>query len=156
MARTRSKNKAVCQNTQCIFFRKESGKEITKQGKNYAHHQRFICKHCGVAFVETKGTPLYQKKLSERKIKAICKELVERRGIRAVERVQHVHRDTVSKLLHDVALHAKEMTDYLVHDLGLSTHEVDEILTFIKKNLKNLSPKTINSINQAKQLLQLA
>jgi len=154
MARPRSKNKAVCQNEQCNFFRKENGKEITKQGKNYAHHQRFLCKHCGIAFVETKGTPLYQKKLSERKIKAICKELVEKRGIRAVERAQHVHRDTVSNLLHDVALHAKEMTHHLVHDLGLSTYEVDEILTFIKKNLKNLSSKTINSLNQAKLILQ--
>jgi hypothetical protein len=35
--------------------------------------------------------------------------------------------------LHDVALHAKEMTNYLVHDLGLSTYEVDEILTFTRK-----------------------
>ena len=154
MARPRSKNKAVCQNEQCNFFRKENRKEITKQGKNYAHHQRFLCKHCGVAFVETKGTPLYQKKLSERKIKAICKDLVEKRGIRAVERAQHVHRDTVSNLLHDVALHAKEMTQHLVHNLGLSTYEVDEILTFIKKNLKNLSSKTINSLNQAKLILQ--
>lgn len=154
MARPRSKNKAVCQNKECNYFRKENGKEITKQGKNYAHHQRFLCKRCDVAFVETKGTPLYQKKLSERKIKAICKELVEKRGIRAVERAQHVHRDTVSKLLHDVALHAKEMTHHLVHDIGLTTYEVDEILTFIKKNLKNLSPKTINSLNQAKLLLQ--
>ena len=154
MARPRSKNKAVCQNEQCNFFRKENRKEITKQGKNYAHHQRFLCKHCGVAFVETKGTPLYQKKLSERKIKAICKDLVEKRGIHAVERAQHVHRDTVSNLLHDVALHAKEMTQHLVHNLGLSTYEVDEILTFIKKNLKNLSPKTISSLNQARLLLQ--
>lgn len=155
MTRPRSKNKAVCQNETCNYFRRENGKEITKQGRNYAHHQRFLCQHCGVVFVETKGTPLYQKKLSERKIKAICKELVEKRGIRAVERAQHVHRDTVSKLLHDVALHAKQMTHYLVHDLGLSTYEVDEILTVVKKNLKNLSPTTISSLNQAKQLLQL-
>src|SRR3989344_9329619 len=113
MARPRSKNKAVWKNEKCNYFRKESGKEITKQGKNHTHHQRFLCKHCGVAFVETKGTPLYQKKLSERKIKAICKDLVEKRGIRAVERAQHVHRDTVSNLLHDVALHAKDMTKHI-------------------------------------------
>lgn len=154
MARPRSKNKAVCQNEKCNYFHKESGKEITKQGKNNMHHQRFLCKHCSVAFVETKGTPLYQKKMSERKIKAICKELVEKKGIRAVERTLHVHRDTISNLLHDLALHAKEMTNHLVHDLGLSAYEVDELWTFVKKNLKGLSPTTINSLNQAKQSLQ--
>ena len=156
MARLRSKNKAVCQNQECYFFRKETGKEITKQGKNYAGHQRFLCKHCKVAFVETKGTPMYNRKLSERKVKAICKELVEKKGIRAVERTMHVHRDTISSLLHDLASHAKEMTQHLVHDLGLSTYEVDELWTFVKKNLKGLSPTTINSLNQAKQSLQLA
>lgn len=155
MARPRSKNKAVCQNESCSFFRKLNGKDITKQGKNYAGHQRFLCNHCGVVFVETKGTPLYQKKMSERKIKNICKELVEKKGIRAVERTMHVHRDTISKLLHDLAMHAKETTHHLVHDLGLSTYEVDELWTFVKKNLKGLSPTTINSLNRAKQSLQL-
>ena len=156
MARPRSKNKAVCQNQECSFFRKEKGKEITKQGKNYAGHQRFLCIHCKVAFVETKGTPMYNRKLSERKVKAICKELVEKKGIRAVERTMNVHRDTISKLLHDLATHATEMTNHLVHDLGLSTYEVDELWTFVKKNLKGLKPSTINSLNQAKRSLQLA
>lgn len=154
MARPRSKNKAVCQNEQCYFFRKEKGKEITKQGKNYAGHQRFLCRHCGMVFVETKGTPLYQRKLSEKKIKSICKELVEKKGIRATERTLSVHRDTVSSLLHALAAHAKEMSKYLVHDLGLNTYEVDELWTFVKKNLKGLKPSTVNSLNQAKQLLQ--
>ncbi len=154
MARPRSKIKTVCQNSTCSHHQKENGKNIIKRGFNTAGHQRYYCFNCNQYSVETKGTPLYQKKLSERKIKAICKDLVEKRGIRAVERTQHVHRDTVSKLLHDVALHAKDMTNHLVHNLGLSTYEVDEILTFIKKNLKNLSPRTINSLNQAKLLLQ--
>ena len=154
MARPRSKIKTVCQNNTCSHYQKENGKNIIKRGFNTAGHQRYYCFNCNQYSVETKGTPLYQKKLSERKIKAICKDLVEKRGIRAVERAQHVHRDTVSKLLHDVAFHAKDMTNHLVHDLGLSTYEVDEILTFIKKNLKNLSPKTINSLNQAKLQLQ--
>jgi transposase-like protein len=156
MARPKTKNNAICQNQNCSFYRKESGKEITKQGKNYAGHQRFLCKHCRIVFVETKGTPLYQKKLSERKIKQICKELVEKKGIRAVERTTKVHRDTIGNLLDDLAEHALMMTNHLVHDLGLSTYEVDEILTFIKKTKKNLSPNAIVSLNQARLLLQHA
>lgn len=154
MARPKTSNKAVCQNSVCKLFRKEKDKDITKQGKNYAGHQRFLCKHCNVSFVETKGTPLYQRKLSERKIKEICKELVEKKGIRAVERTLHVHRDTICNLLDDLAEHALSMTKYLVHDLNLNTYEVDELWTFILKHKKNLNPKTISSLNQAKQLLQ--
>ncbi len=154
MARPKTKNTAICQNKNCLYFLKEKGKDITKQGKNYANHQRFLCKHCGVVFVETKGTPLYQKKLSERKIKAICKELVQKKGIRTVSRDLNVNKNTVCKLLDDLAKHALLMTNHLVHDLGLSTYEVDELLTFIKKTKKNLNPTTISSLNQAKQQLQ--
>lgn len=140
MARLKTKNKAVCQNEKCSFFRKEKSKDITKQGKNYAGHQRFLCKHCGVIFVETKGTPLYQRKLSERKIKQLCKELVETKGIRALERTIHIHRDTIGSYLSAFAEHAKEISTYLTKDLGLTTYEMDEFWTFVKKNKRNLSP----------------
>ena len=154
MARPRKNNKAVCQNEKCDFFRKEKGKDITKQGKNYAGHQRFLCKHCNVVFVETKGTPFYKRKLKERKIKEICKEIVETGGIRSTERKVHVHRDTITRIINALGEHALQITNYLVHDLDLSTYEVDELWTFIKKSRKDLSPTTINSLNQAKQLLQ--
>jgi transposase-like protein len=156
MARPKTNNKAVCQNPKCSFFRKETGKDITKQGKNYAGHQRFLCKHCNVVFVETKGTPLYQKKLSERKIKQICKELVEKKGVRAISRTLNVNKNTVCSLLSDLANHALSMSNFLVHDLKLETYEVDEILTVVKKNKKNLNQKQILSLDQAKQLLQQA
>ncbi len=154
MARKRGKIKEVCQNVKCSHFLKENGKDIIRKGKNTAGHQRFFCFNCNQYFVETKGTPLYQKKLSERKIKAICKELVEKKGIRAVERTLHVHRDTICNLLDDLAEHALSMTRHLVHDLDLSTYEVDELWTFILRHKKNLNPKKINSLNQAKQLLR--
>lgn len=156
MARSRSKINEVCQNENCSHYRKEKGKDIIKRGKNNAGHQRFFCFHCNKYSVKTKGTPMYRRRMSERKVKAICKELVEKKGIRAVERTMHVHRDTISGLLHDLAVHAKEMNQHLVQDLGLSAYEVDELWTFVKKNLKDLSPTTIHSLNQAKQWLQLA
>ena len=154
MARPRAKNKAVCQNTHCAYFRKEKGKDITKQGKNHAGHQRFLCKHCKVAFVETKGTPLYQKKLSERKIKELCKELVRKNGVRSIAERVNVNKNTVCSYLDVLAKHALELTNHLVHDLGLSTYEVDELLTFIKKRKKDLSPTMISSLTQAKQQLR--
>ncbi len=139
MARPRSQIRVVCQNEKCNYFRKENGKDIIKRAKNSAGHQRFYCLHCKRYFVETKGTPLYNKKLNDREIKKICMELVEKKGIRAIERTTHHHRDTIGRLLDDVATHAKGMTDYLVHNLNLDSYEVDEFWTFIKKTKKKLS-----------------
>jgi hypothetical protein len=108
------------------------------------------------SFVETKGTPIYQKKLSERKIKEICKELVEKKGVRAISRTLNVNKNTICSLLSDVADHAMSMTNYLVHDLKLETYEVDEILTVVKQRKKNSNQKQINSLDQAKRQLQHA
>ena len=154
MARPRSKIAEVCQNNNCRHFHKEDGKDIVKRGKNTAGHQRYYCFHCKQYFVETKGTPLYNRKLSERKIKNICKEFVETAGIRATERKVHVHRDTVTSIIDALGAHALSMSNYLVHDLGLSTYEVDELFAVIKKNRKNLSKTTLLSLEKARQSLQ--
>src|SRR3989338_2097527 len=140
MARPKSQNSAVCQNKSCAYFRKIGNKEIIKKGKNYANHHRFLCKHCNVIFVETKGTPLYRRRLSERKIKQLCKELLETKSIRGIERTINVHRDTIGSYLSAFAEHTKEISKYLTHNLGLSAYEVDEFWTFVKKNKRTLSP----------------
>lgn len=147
MSRPKSKISVVCQNKNCSFYQKEQGKDITKQGKNYAGHQRYLCKHCHVAFVETKGTPLYCRKFDERKIKQLCKELVEKKGIRAVERTMHIHRDTIGSYLSALAEHAVMISKYMTTDLKLSAYEVDEIWTFVKKNKKKLSPIARKNLN---------
>lgn len=154
MARPRSKNKVVCENKDCQFYHKEKGKDIIKRGKNKAKHERFYCFHCNKYFVETKGTPLYRRKLSERKIKEICREFVETKGIRATGRTVHVHRDTVMSIINGMAEHAFNITNYLVKDLGLKTYEVDELWTFLKKSRRGLNSKTMNSLDKARQLLQ--
>ena len=156
MVRPRGTNKEVCQFEGCTHYQKEKGKDIIKRGKSKAGHQRYYCFHCNHYFVDTKGTPLYRRKLSERKIIAICKEVVETRGIRATARQVHVHRDTVMDLLDDLGKHALSMTNYLVHDLGLETYEVDELWSYIKKSRLNLSTREKNSLDRAKQLLQPA
>ncbi len=89
----------------------------------------------------------FNRKLSERQIKTICKELVEKKGIRAVERTTGHHRDTIGKLLDDLAAHATRATNYLVHDLNLSEYEVDEIWTFVKKTKRKLNLQRKNGLN---------
>ncbi|HEC77037.1 MAG TPA: IS1 family transposase, partial [Thermoplasmatales archaeon] len=76
MARPRGTINVVCQNPRCKYYLKEKGKDIIKSGKYSTGHQRYYCKHCRTYFMETKGTPLYRRRLSEEEIIQICKLLV--------------------------------------------------------------------------------
>jgi transposase-like protein len=141
MARPRGEIFVVCQNPKCRYFLKESRKDIIKSGKYLTGHQRYYCKHCKTYFMETKGTPLYRKRLSEKEITVICKHLVEKNGIRSIERITGHHRDTIGRLLEDMAEHAEEINDMLIRDLRLGQFELDELWTTIKKSRKKLSVK---------------
>ena len=139
MARPRGVVKVTCPNPQCRYHRREKEKDIIKKGKNRAGHQRYFCLRCNTYFVETSDTPLYRKQLSEEEIITICKLLVEKNGIRSIERITGHHRDTIGRLLEDIAEHAEAMNDYLIEDLGLSPFECDELWSMVKKNRRKLS-----------------
>jgi transposase-like protein len=149
MARPRSKNDITCQNPKCKYFLKEDGKDILKRGKNRVGHQQYYCNHCHKWFVETLNTPLYHKHLSKKEIIQICKHLVEKNGIRSIERITGHHRDTISRLLEDIALHAEMMNDFLIKEVKLGKFEVDEMWSFIKKNKKGLSKEALKQISKA-------
>ena len=140
MSRPRGEIKVVCQNPRCRYYQKEKGKDIIKSGKYRTGHQRYYCKHCKTYFMETKGTPLYRKQLSEKEITNICKHLVEKNGIRSIERITGHHRDTIGRLLEDMAEHAKQMNNFLIKNLGLTPIECDELWSFVKKNKRKLTP----------------
>jgi hypothetical protein len=89
--------------------------------------------------METKGTPLYRKHLSEAEVIEICKLLVEKNGIRGIERITGHHRDTIGRRLEDLAEHAEELNEYFIHDVGLTPFECDELWTMVKKNRRRLS-----------------
>jgi transposase-like protein len=139
MARPRGEIPAVCQNPRCRYYLKENRKDIIKSGKYSTGHQRYYCKHCKTYFMETKGTPLYRKRLSEKEIINICKHLVEKNGIRSIERITGHHRDTIGRLLEDMAEHAAEVNEMLIQNLSLGQYELDELWSTIKKSRQKLS-----------------
>lgn len=139
MARLRGIIPVTCQNTQCRHYLKEKGKDIIKYGKNRADHQLYKCLHCGYIFTETILTPLYRKHLSETEIIRISKLLVEKNGIRSIERITGHHRDTIGRLLEDMAEHAEQVNKTLLCQLNLSQYEMDELWTTVKKNRRKLS-----------------
>ncbi len=139
MARPRDKIEITCQNPDCKYYMKQEGKDILKRGKNRAGHQQYYCNHCHTWFVETANTPLYHKHLSKEDIIQICKHLVEKNGIRSIERITGIHRDTIGHLLEELALHAEYVNDILMNEIKLGQFEVDEMWTTIKKNRRKLS-----------------
>lgn len=67
--------------------------------------------------------------------------LVEKRGIRSMERITGHHRDTIGRILEDMAEHAKMVIDHLINDLGFTPVECDELWSTLIKNRKRLSTK---------------
>lgn len=126
----------MCLNKQCSDYRTKNRGHITKKGFNAKGKQMFKCKTCGVRFPETKGTPFYKRHLTEEQIFLVCKLLVEKNGIRSIERIMNIHRDTVSSIIEELAIHAREVTDLLITDVGLTQIEVDEMWSFVKKTKK--------------------
>ncbi len=141
--------KQVCLNEKCPDFGIKDAGHITKKGFNAKGNQMFKCKTCGVRFPETKGTVFYNRHLTEEQIIMICKLLVEKNGIRAIERIMEIHRDTISRLVGDLARQARDVTDYLIKDVGLTNVEVDELWSFVKKNKRKLTKEMLAQIDMA-------
>ena len=139
MPRPRAKIDVVCPNPECSYYHKEKGKDIIKKGTNSAGHQRFFCFRCNTYFVETSDTLHYRKQLPGREIAIICKLLLENHGIRSIERITGHHRDTIGRLIENMAEHAEQMNEYLLKELGLTRLECNEFWATVKKNRKKLS-----------------
>ncbi|KYK34461.1 MAG: hypothetical protein AYK19_12035 [Theionarchaea archaeon DG-70-1] len=136
-----------CSNPICPDYGKRRVRNIVKYGHDKNGRQRFKCTTCGSVYVETKNTIFYNRKLPEEKIILICKLLVEKNGFRAISRITGVHRDTITSIIEDIALHSREVTEFLINDVGLTKVQVDEMWSFIKKNKRTLTPKMREQMN---------
>ena len=141
LGRPRTRIDITCQNPDCGFFLMEEGKDIVKHGFNTAGNQVYHCKRCGRFFTETINTPLYHRHLPKADVVLICKLAVEKLGVRAIERVTGKHRDTVSRVLRDVADYAGPLNDEVLRNIATGTFEVDELWTMVEKK-RSTSPRT--------------
>lgn len=63
----------------------------------------------------------------------ICRLFVEKNGIRSIERITGHHRDTVSRVLRDVAGYAGMINDDVLRNVEAGQFEVDELWTMVEK-----------------------
>jgi len=96
-------------------------------------HQRYYCRGCGTWFGETHGTPLYRLRTPPQQIAQALLIVMRRGSLRAAEEVTGHKYETISTWLRLAARHAEALTQVLVHDLRLSTVEVDEFWSFVRR-----------------------
>jgi transposase-like protein len=95
--------------------------------------QRYHCRGCGTWFGETQGTPLYRLKTPAAEIGRALLLVMRRGSLRAAEDATGHKYETIGRWLQLAARHAAEIEDALVRDLELSTVEIDEFWSFVKK-----------------------
>ncbi len=95
--------------------------------------RRYHCRGCGAWFGETHGTPLYRLRTPPEEIARALLVALRRGSLRAAEEVTGHKYETISHWLQLAADHAEALTRVLVHDLQLSTLEVDEFWSFVKR-----------------------
>jgi transposase-like protein len=95
--------------------------------------RRYHCRGCGAWFGETHGTPLYRLRTPPEEIGRALLIAMRRGSLRAAEEVTGHKYETISHWLQLAAAHAEALTRVLVHDLQLSTLEIDEFWSFVKR-----------------------
>ena len=136
------KRNLACQNQKCKNYNKKNKGNIIKKGFR-GKVRNYKCTSCGRQFVETCGTLMYHKKMKKKEMIRVYELFAEKLSFRAVARATHHKLDTVRNLAEDMAQHARQTTEFFLHDLNLTPIEVDEIWTFVKKNKKEL-PRNLN------------
>ena len=137
-----------CSNKGCRAHGKKGLDNITSKGYDRNGCRKLKCTECGKYFNATKGTPFYRRHLSKREIIKISKQFVEKTSFRGVARATGHHLDTVRNLAGDVAEHCYEITAFLIKDVKLGTHEIDEFWSFVKKNKKELSKQALETMSK--------
>jgi transposase-like protein len=136
LMRRNEKNEISCQNPECEYYLKAEGKAIIKRGKYKTGHQRYYCKHCGKYFMDTIGTSVYRKHLSNDEIRMIYRLYLEGNGIRSIERITGHHRDTISKLLKETEKNEKT-EEYLINQIGLTANECKKLWKLLESKRKD-------------------
>ena len=95
--------------------------------------QRYHCKGCGAWFGETHDTPMYRLRTPPEEVGRSLLVVMRRGSLRAAEEITGHKYETIGRWLRLAAEHAEALSEVLVHDLELSTLEVDEFWSFVRR-----------------------
>jgi|SRR5450755_526600 len=95
--------------------------------------RRYQCRGCGRFFGETEGTPMYRLHTSAAEVAHALLIVMRRGSLRAAEEITGHKYETIGQWLRRASEHAEALTALLTQDLHLSTVEIDEFWSFVRK-----------------------
>jgi len=143
LSRPRTPNDAVCPNSGCKYHLKVKDKNIRKQGKNSAGHQRYQCMHCKTYFVETSNTPMYHRHISEEELIYIGRLLIDKSSNRAISRKTGLTLVTVSRVIDAIIQYAVEFNKMMKDKVSISQDELDDMWSFMRNNKRKWSKEQL-------------
>src|SRR5467141_647941 len=111
--------------------------------------RQLYCSQCEGYFLETRGTPLYGKRVSPDLLVWAVGALAEGLGIRAVARVFEVDPNTVLQWLVEAADHLTAFSQYFLHDVRVTQVQLDELFAL-------LSAVKTGEVNEAEAITRLS
>ena len=102
--------------------------------KRFGFHkgfQRYRCRQCGKTFSDIPERPLDALRIPPEKALQVVNMMVEGVGVRAIERLAQVHRDTVLAVLEVVGAKCARFLDRKVRNMPFEAVEVDELFSFV-------------------------
>jgi len=123
---------SFCLNEACEEYQKVNSGNIIKYGKTDTGVQRYRCKTCRKAFVQTKGTMFYQLRHSEEEIVECMAMVGDRSSLAAIHRIKGIKEETVCNWLDRAASHVEQFEEGLVRKYKLSRVQSDALWTFVK------------------------
>jgi transposase-like protein len=156
MPKKRRKLDVLCLNSKCRSFNKKGLKNIVRNGKRANGTQNYLCRDCGVAFVRTKGTLFYNKKLKKKDVIELAKHITETNSLRGIARQTNHNKNTVCDYVESIAKHCEEVNTILIKDVKLGVNEIDEFWSYVKKNKKKLPRNFSVTLSKAMRTLTFA
>jgi transposase-like protein len=95
--------------------------------------RRYLCRGCGRFFGETEGTPMYRLHTPVAEVAQALLVVMRRGSLRAAEEITGHTYETIGAWLRRASEHAEALTAILTQDLHLSTVEIDEFWSFVRK-----------------------
>jgi transposase-like protein len=101
--------------------------------------RRYECRGCGRFFGETAGTPMYRLHTPAAEVAQALLIVIRRGSLRAAEEITGHKYETIGEWLRRASEHAEALTTVLTQDLHLSTVEIDEFWSFVRKKTGSLT-----------------
>ena len=114
---------------------------VVKNGSK-DERQRWVCRNCKRSFDPTFDTAMFRLRNTPAEIARTLMVVMSKGSLSATEEITGHKYETIGRWLGFAARQAEQITNALVHDLQLTTVEVDAFWSFVKKGVVKLKSRS--------------